>query len=79
MFILPWWLDNKKIRFPRGYHIEYWGGMGQPAYGFMGGIESMNGKYAVNGVQKEAGGYGKSLKEDYRYFYGASVGHGRPW
>ena len=48
--------------------------MGQPAYGFMGGIESMNGKYAVNGEQKEAGGYGKSLKEDYRYFYGASVG-----
>jgi len=70
----PWWLDNKKLDFPRGYHIEYWGGMGQPAYGFMGGIESMNGKYAVNGVQKEAGGYGKSLKEDYRYFYGAGVG-----
>jgi choline dehydrogenase-like flavoprotein len=49
----PWWLDNKKLDFPRGYHIEYWGGMGQPAYGFMGGIESMNGKYAVNGVQKK--------------------------
>ena len=29
----PWWLDNKKFDFPRGYHIEYWGGMGQPAYG----------------------------------------------
>jgi len=70
----PWWLDNKKLDFPRGYHIEYWGGMGQPAYGFMGGIESFNGKYLVNGVKKEAGGYGKSLKEDYRYFYGASVG-----
>ena len=70
----PWWLDNKKLDFPRGYHIEYWGGMGQPAYGFMGGIENFNGKYVVNGVQKEAGGYGKSLKEDYRYFYGASVG-----
>jgi choline dehydrogenase-like flavoprotein len=28
----------------------------------------------VNGQQKEAGGYGKSLKEDYRYFYGAGVG-----
>jgi choline dehydrogenase-like flavoprotein len=22
-----WWLDNKKLDFPRGYHIEYWGGM----------------------------------------------------
>ncbi len=70
----PWWLDNKKLDFPRGYHIEYWGGMSQPAYGFMGGIESMNGKYVVHGQQKEAGGYGKSLKEDYRFFYGASVG-----
>jgi choline dehydrogenase-like flavoprotein len=70
----PWWLDNKKLDFPRGYHIEYWGGMGQPAYGFMGGIENMNGKYLVHGKQKEAGGYGKSLKEDYRFFYGASVG-----
>ena len=34
----------------------------------------MNGKYAVNGQKKEAGGYGKSLKEDYRFFYGANVG-----
>ncbi|MEJ7675482.1 MAG: GMC family oxidoreductase N-terminal domain-containing protein [Chitinophagaceae bacterium] len=30
----PWWLDNKKLDFPRGYHIEYWGGMGMPSYGF---------------------------------------------
>jgi choline dehydrogenase-like flavoprotein len=70
----PWWLDNKKLDFARGYHIEYWGGMGQPAYGFGFGVESMNGKYLVNGQKKEAGGYGKSLKEDHRYFYGASVG-----
>lgn len=70
----PWWLDNKKLDFPRGYHIEYWGGMGMPSYGFGWGIEGSNGKYPVNGKQKEAGGYGKSLKEDYRYFYGAGVG-----
>lgn len=70
----PWWGDDKKLDFPRGYHIEYWGGFGQPAYGFGMGIESFNGKYPVNGKQKEAGGYGKSLKEDQRYFYGASVG-----
>ncbi|MBC7848863.1 MAG: GMC family oxidoreductase [Chitinophagaceae bacterium] len=70
----PWWLDNKKLDFPRGYHIEYWGGMGQPAYGFGFGIEGMNGKYEVRGQQKEAGGYGKSLKEDHRFFYGAGVG-----
>lgn len=70
----PWWLDNKKLDFPRGYHIEYWGGMGQPAYGFNWAIEGLNGKYLVKGQKKEAGGYGKSLKEDYRFFYGASVG-----
>ncbi|MDB5231960.1 MAG: family oxidoreductase [Chitinophagaceae bacterium] len=70
----PWWLDNKKLDFPRGYHIEYWGGQGMPAYGFGMGIENSNGKYVVNGKQKEAGGYGKSLKEDQRFFYGAGVG-----
>ncbi|THU38489.1 GMC family oxidoreductase [Niastella caeni] len=70
----PWWVDNKKLDFPRGYHIEYWGGFGQPAYGFGSGIQNMNGKFQVKGQQKEAGGYGKSLKEDYRYFYGARVG-----
>ena len=70
----PWWGDNRKLDFPRGYHIEYWGGMGMPAYGFGWGIEHLNGKYVVNGQKKEAGGYGKSLKEDYRFFYGANVG-----
>jgi choline dehydrogenase-like flavoprotein len=70
----PWWLDNKKLDFPRGYHIEYWGGMGMPSYGFGWGIQGTNGKTAVNGKKKEAGGYGASLKEDYRFFYGAGVG-----
>jgi choline dehydrogenase-like flavoprotein len=50
----PWWMDNKKLDFPRGYHIEYWGGMGMPSYGFGSGIENYNGKYKVNGRQKEA-------------------------
>ena len=72
----PWWLDNKKLDFPRGYHIEYWGGMSQPSYGFGMGMENLNGKYAINGKTKEAGGYGASLKEDVRYFYGANVGFG---
>jgi choline dehydrogenase-like flavoprotein len=70
----PWWGNNKKLDFPRGYHIEYWGGMSQPAYGFGFGIEGQNGSTPVNGKKKEAGGYGASLKEDFRYFYGAGVG-----
>jgi hypothetical protein len=36
---MPWWLDNSKLDFPRGYHIEVWGGSGSPAAGFMGGIQ----------------------------------------
>jgi len=70
----PWWLDNKKLDFPRGYHIEYGGGFGMPLYGFNWGIEKLNGTYKINGKQKEAGGYGASLKEDYRYFFGSHVG-----
>jgi choline dehydrogenase-like flavoprotein len=61
---MPWWLDNKKLDFPRGYHIEVWGGLGQPSYGFMGGITRYPG----------AGGYGGKLKEDYRRYYGATIG-----
>lgn len=68
----PWWLDNKKLDFARGYHIEYGGGMGMPGYGFGFGMQNKNGLYpGRNGVQKPAGGYGAALKDDYRYFYGA--------
>ena len=69
----PWWLDNKKLDFPRGYHIEYGGGMGMPLYGFNWGFENLNGKFKVNGETKEAGGYGSTLKQDVRRLYGASV------
>ncbi len=70
----PWWLDNKKLDFPRGYHIEYGGGLGMPLYGFNWDIQDTNGKIKINGVQKEAGGYGASLKQDIRYLYGADIG-----
>lgn len=71
----PWWLDNKKLDFPRGYHIEYGGGMNMPGYGFGFGMHNTNGKYpGRDGKQKAAGGYGASLKDDYRYFYGATIG-----
>lgn len=71
----PWWLDNKKLDFPRGYHIEYGGGMHMPGYGFSWGIEGTNGTYAgSDGKKKEGGGYGAALKDDYRYFYGAGFG-----
>jgi len=60
---MPWWLDNKTLDFPRGYHIELGGGRRMPGFGVLGGIQRFNG----------VGGYGTSLKEDYRRFYGATV------
>lgn len=71
----PWWLDNKKLDFPRGYHIEYGGGMGMPGYGFGMGMQGMNNKYPyANGKTLPAGGYGSRLKEDASRFYGAYLG-----
>lgn len=71
----PWWLDNKKLDFPRGYHIEYGGGMFMPSYGFGGGVPRMNGMVpGRNGEKRAAGGFGKELKDDYRRFYGATLG-----
>ena len=61
---MPWWLDNSKLDFPRGYHIEVWGGMGQPGYGTLGGIQRYPG----------GGGYGQSLKDDYRKYWGTTIG-----
>jgi len=65
----PWWLDNKKLNFPRGYHIEVWGGLGMPSYGFGFGVTEMN-KY----VQGQVGGYGDKLRKDVKQFYGAMIG-----
>ena len=68
----PWWLDNKKLDFPRGYHIEPSGGRRMPSAGFGGGIHV----YATNdpnGRPLAFGGYGKQLKNDYRRLYGATV------
>ncbi|UYQ92929.1 GMC family oxidoreductase [Chitinophaga horti] len=67
---VPWWLDNKKLDFARGYHIEFGGGMGMPMYGFGFGVEEL--QPLVSGMQ--AGGYGASLKNDYRRIYGATIG-----
>jgi choline dehydrogenase-like flavoprotein len=60
---MPWTRDNRKLDFPRGYHIEFWGGQGMPAFGYGAGIHEWNG-----------GGYGKALKDDYRRLYGATIG-----
>lgn len=65
----PWWLDNKKLDFPRGYHLEIWGGMGMPSYGFGFNVSDFN-KY----FDGEIGGYGTKLRDEVRRYYGAMVG-----
>ena len=60
---MPWWLDNRTLDFPRGYHIELNGGRTAPSFGIMSGIQRFNGY----------GGYGRQLKDDYRAYYGSTV------
>ena len=70
---MPWWLDNRTLDFPRGYHIEIGGGRRLPGFGTLGGIHQYNGTDS-SGRPIAGGGYGKQLKDDYRRFYGATVG-----
>ncbi len=78
----PWWLDNRKLDFPRGYHLEIFGGMMMPGYGgyfgFEGSVVPMINGYIpdATGKMKPGGGFGKSLKDDYRKFYGTFAGFG---
>jgi len=70
---MPWWLDNRKLDFPRGYHIEPGGGRRMPYFGFMGGIHHLTGIGGA-GLPARGPGYGTALKDDYRRYYGATVG-----
>lgn len=65
----PWWLDNKKLDFPRGYHLEVWGGMGMPSYGFGFNVSDLNEQFGGT-----VGGYGTKLREDVKKYYGAVMG-----
>lgn len=65
----PWWLDNKKLDFPRGYHLEVWGGLGMPSYGF-----GFNPNHLNEQLGKKVGGYGNMLRDDVKKFYGSIVG-----
>ena len=61
---MPWWLDNRRLDFPRGYHVEFGGGRGLPGYGVLGGIQNY----------PSGGGWGQQLKDDYRHYYGCTLG-----
>ena len=62
---IPWWLYKEqaagKLDFPRGYHYEIGGRFGAPGASLpLGGMED---------------GYGVSLKEDARRYYGAQLSY----
>lgn len=70
----PWWQDNKKLDFARGYHIEYGGGMTMPSYGFGFSMDILR-KHIIDqfGNPNANGGYGKGLKKDIRKIYGSTI------
>lgn len=67
----PWWLDNKKLDFPRGYHIEVWGGLGMPSYGFGFNANQYNKFFGL-----KVGGYGEQMRTDIKKYYGSVIGFG---
>ena len=62
----PWWLYKEqlagKLDFPRGYHIEFYGGRRMPGINTAAGIEWLT-----------RGSYGAKFKEDVRRYYGSFV------
>jgi len=65
----PWWGDHSKLNFPRGYHLEVWGGLGMPSYGFGFNVNDLN-KF----MGGEIGGYGNVLRDEVKKYYGAFIG-----
>ena len=65
----PWWLNDAKLDFPRGYHFEIWGGLGHPSYGTGFNVSDLN-----SYIGGTVGGYGDKLREDMKKFYGSTIG-----
>ncbi|HUI75908.1 MAG TPA: GMC family oxidoreductase [Candidatus Acidoferrum sp.] len=59
---IPWWKYDRQNDFPRGYHVEMWGGRGMPGVGMF------------HHLCHEEEGYGNELKRRARQIYGTSVG-----
>ncbi len=65
----PWWLNDAKLDFPRGYHFEIWGGLGHPSYGTGFNVSDLN-----SYIGGTVGGYGDKLRDDMKKFYGSTIG-----
>jgi choline dehydrogenase-like flavoprotein len=59
---VPWWKFDRKNDFPRGYHIELWGGRDMPGVGMF------------HDSCDDSEGYGLSLKQRLRKEYGTYLG-----
>ena len=59
---VPWWKFDRKNDFPRGYHIELWGGREMPGVGMFSDL-----------CYREEG-YGAGLKAKARKIYGTTIG-----
>src|SRR5246500_4836930 len=59
---IPWWKFDRKNDFPRGYHVEMYGGRGMPGVG------------EFDGVGDDFEGYGLTLKHTCRSMYGTYIG-----
>jgi choline dehydrogenase-like flavoprotein len=59
---IPWWKFDRQNEFPRGYHVEMWGGRDLPGVGMF------------HHLCHEEEGYGQKLKRRARQAYGTSVG-----
>ncbi len=59
---IPWWKFDRKNDFPRGYHIELWGGRHMPGVGMF------------DGLCHDEEGYGATLKQRCRQVYGTAIG-----
>ena len=59
---IPWWKFERKNDFPRGYHVEIWGGRYMPGVGMF------------HETCDDVEGYGAGLKQTCRKQYGAQIG-----
>jgi choline dehydrogenase-like flavoprotein len=59
---MPWWRNDQKNDFPRGYHIEFGGGPHMPTVG------------SFDGPCASQEGYGSALKKSIKSGYGQTIG-----
>ena len=61
-YYIPWWKFDRQNDFPRGYHVELWGGRDMPGVGMF------------DRLCHDEEGYGAQLKRRARQVYGTTVG-----